>query len=218
MLELTDLDVPASKRQKVVPKNNIDTIVNKAIKDSLKGMTSDELDNIRVDGLTCRETIKRDKLAQQSSPGSLAMGKNYYLSIRDKFTLSTSPQKLLQVADQSEVVAANILQAVMAAQATPPHRGPLMQLMDVIESVNQKEVVGLLRLLCSLRPGASSEQLQAGLSILRMIKRLALASKFEREMGIMVPVFEEILLKVPALDKHFQRSASLEDDGVPSAC
>jgi hypothetical protein len=78
-----------------------DVTINKCLRDNFSDFSSAEVDLVMVDGMSLRDTLKRDKALQKI--GQLTMGKYYYQELRNKFRKVDDGKSRLAVKDQSEI-------------------------------------------------------------------------------------------------------------------
>ena len=80
-LLMEDYDIEKAnktKKHKISPnmmESNIDAQVAKSIKDNFKGFGPAEIDGTAISGITLRDQIRMDKLANSVVPGSITMGR-----------------------------------------------------------------------------------------------------------------------------------------------
>jgi hypothetical protein len=96
--EASRVQVNQSARQ--LRRVSSDTTVAKCLRDNFGDFSSAEVDLVLVDGMSLRETLKRDKGLQKM--GQLTMGKHYYEKLRSKFRSSQEGAARLAVKDRSE--------------------------------------------------------------------------------------------------------------------
>ena len=86
----------------------------------------------------------------------------------------------------------------MAAMVAIKHqnclKAPLHDFLQTAGPCNQKELIGILRAVCLLRPSASAAQLQLALDCMRYTIKNKLDTKFPAEVTTMLAVWDEALL------------------------
>ena len=60
-------------------------------------------------------------------------------------------------------------------------------------------MVGLLRLLCYLKPSASQDQLDCALAVMAFFAEQAAGQRFAEERATMVPVFDQVMVVAACL-------------------
>jgi len=80
---------------------SLDTTINKCLRDNFGDFSSAEVDLVMVDGMSLRDTLKRDKALQKI--GQLTMGMYYYQQLRSKFRKVDDAKVSLVVKNQSEI-------------------------------------------------------------------------------------------------------------------
>jgi hypothetical protein len=184
----------AMKETKARPlkKRNTEEQVNRCLKDNFKDFSSQEIDPIEIDGLTLRQRLARDKRMARKSP-NMQMGSNYYKMLKDKYRSSDSVVKKLEVLNHSELIDPGLRKALVALKSANCNKSPLLEFMSGVETMNQKEVIGLYRGTLDLKPNVSQKHVQVLVELMRMILRLELDTKFEKETKLMLPLFDETL-------------------------
>ena len=180
---------------------NVDSQVRKAITDNLRCMSPSELDGILVDGLTCRQRLRQDKVQAISDAGSIQFGKHYYNKLRSMYVDKQSVQGKLQP-DPALEVQPGLLHAAAVAMRHPPCRSHMVQLLERALSLNQAEVCGIFRWTLTLHPAGSADQLEACKSVVACAARLKLQASLPKETALMRDKFDEILLQVPCLERE----------------
>jgi hypothetical protein len=184
----------AMKETKARPlkKRNTEEQVNRCLKDNFKEFSSQEIDSIEIDGLTLRQRLARDKRLSRKNP-DMSMGSNYYRMLKDKYRSSDSVVKKLEVTNQSDLISPELRTALVALKNANCNKSPLLEFMSGVESLNQKEVIGLYRGTQDLKPNISQKHVQVLVDLMRMILRLELHIKYEKETKLMFPLFDETL-------------------------
>ncbi|CAE7712127.1 unnamed protein product [Symbiodinium sp. CCMP2592] len=187
--ETEGVKLPRPKRAQ-----NVDSQVRKAITDNLRSMTPTELDGILVEGLTCRQRLKRDKAQASAAAGSIQFGKHYYTRLRAMYADKQSVQQKLQPDPALEVQPA-LVRAATAAMGHPPCRSHMVQFLERALSLNQAEICGIYRWTLTLHPAGSADQLEACKCVVACAARLKLQASAGKETALMLDKFDEILLQ-----------------------
>lgn len=189
---------PSLKCRKVVKEEyNVDAMVHKSIKDNFKGFGPAEIDCTTISGLTLREKLRQDKLKQLQTPGSVITGRLYYAELREKYAAGDCPDQLLKscIQDPQATIAPALFQAMVKAKNHPINRQPMLEYMSFSPEPKREELIGIFRLCQSLHPSLSTDQHLFVMETARFAARLRLMEKFPKETKIMVPKFNEALLK-----------------------
>jgi hypothetical protein len=184
----------AMKETKARPlkKRNTEEQVNRCLKDNFKDFSSQEIDSIEIDGLTLRQRLARDKRESRKNK-EMHMGSNYYRMLKDKYRSSDSVVKKLEVENQHELLSPELRTALVALKNANCNKSPLLEFMSRVETLNQREVIGLFRGTLDLKPNISQKHTQVLIDLMRMILRLNVDTKFEKETKLMLPLFDETL-------------------------
>ena len=92
---LEDSDTLTSVRRRADP--SVEQAVRASIRDALYMMSAQELDGIRVNGVTCREQLRIDKIRDNAKKGSVRWGAGYYKTLRSRYCLANSVESRLQL-------------------------------------------------------------------------------------------------------------------------
>ena len=132
--------------------------VRNSIRDCLGSLNAAELDQIRVEGLTLRERLTRDKTLEQQHPGSIKFGKNYFAALRAKYSSKNSLEKRLQL-DRGQPVSPEFRQAFLACLAHPPRRGEMRAWLvaQTEATITLPDVCGVFVLFAKQHPSLSQE-------------------------------------------------------------
>ena len=189
----------ATKKRKVLHKaeSNVEAQVAKSIKDNFKGFGPAEVDGTAIAGITLRDQIRMDKIANVTKPGSVIMGRKYYSDLRVMYAGGDNPDKLLTdcVVDPKATITPSLFQAMVKAKNHPINRQPMLEYMSISTEPKREELIGIYRLCQSLHPSVSTDQYVFVMETARFAARLKLVEKFPKETGIMVPKFTEAMLK-----------------------
>eukprot|EP00969_Alexandrium_andersonii_P078769 3473368-Alexandrium_andersonii.AAC.1 len=128
------------------------------------------------------------------------MGRRYYEQLRQAYNgASGNSEAELKVKDDTESIQGPLLKAMVALKSRSQNRQPLLGWLSIADAVNQRELVGVLKVLKSLRPSASAEQLRAALDIMRFVSRLGLPSRFPEEIKLCHKDFDEVLCQASSV-------------------
>ena len=177
--------------------NNVEAMVAKSIKDNFKGFGPTEIDGTTIGGLTLREQIRKDKVQQMQVPGSVITGRLYYAELREKYASGDCPDMLLKACIQDPHASINsaLFQAMVKAKNHPINRQPMLEYMSISHEPKREEAIGIYRLCLSMHPSISTDQHLFVMETARFAARLRLMEKYPKETRIMVPKFNEALLK-----------------------
>jgi len=196
-------------KAKASRKLTLEAITQKAIRDNFKGWPSLQTHGTVVDDETLFTTIYNDKLRNEANPGSVVMGSQYYRDLKQKFSGENSAYNSLKVTNPKEVVAPDLMAAMVSLKHQNANKVPLTDWMSQSDGCNQKEFIGILRSMCLLRPSASPAQLQLVLDCMRFITKNKLDSKYPDECKTMHPTWDSAL--------HSSIKSFKQLDGDPAA-
>ena len=167
--------VPKAQVKKL---QTIEAAVQKATRDNFTGWPALATHGTQVGGETLYSTILKDRQSNQDVPGTAVMCAQYYRVLQERFASSSSAFNQLVVANTSEPVAPALMTAVVALKNQNCLKAPMLEFLMAAGGCNQKELVGILRGMCFLRPCASAAQLQLILECMRYITRHKLDTMF----------------------------------------
>jgi hypothetical protein len=181
-------------KARVKKQSTVEAATQKAIKDNFRGWSALQTHETQIAGETLFTTILKDKQRNIDNPGSVVMGSQYYRSLKEKFCGTNSAYSQLAVLDPSEVVGDSLMQAMVALKTQNSQKALLLEYLTSSGPCNQKELVGILRSMCLLRPCASPAQLQLILECMRYITRNKLDASFPKEVILMHETFDGAML------------------------
>eukprot|EP00974_Lingulodinium_polyedra_P087166 8450871-Lingulodinium_polyedra.AAC.3 len=200
-------DTSTPRKRRVLRKRSTEEIVQKALLDNFKGWSHHDIDVHQVDGKSLRCRLADDKRAQLSG-APVVMGASYYKNLKELYSNAGSPEKRLQVKDNSLEVNPRLQKALVAYRSANSNKALLTEYLATAKGINQKELVGLFRCACALKPSVSTRSLHLALDLMRFAQRLKLSTLFAEEVNIMRHLFDDTLLAAFALLKKEQVSVA----------
>ena len=189
------LDAASSKKlSKPREKQNVAVRVRKAIFDNCKDLSPDEIDVVRVNGVTLREQLTIDK--QRDTDGEkVTFGKRYYAVLKSKYLSPGRLEQLLTPKPELPVSSA-IFTGVAKALKHPPNRQYIAGALALCTTLGESDCRAVFLLLLKLNPAGSPLQRESAMVILQHLNRLEVFSNFPTETGLMKQRIDEILLQV----------------------
>eukprot|EP00928_Gymnodinium_smaydae_P089185 TRINITY_DN73185_c0_g1_i1.p1 TRINITY_DN73185_c0_g1~~TRINITY_DN73185_c0_g1_i1.p1 ORF type:complete len:639 (+),score=112.58 TRINITY_DN73185_c0_g1_i1:57-1973(+) len=170
--------------------------VKKAIADSLKGMTHNQL-YVKVSlvtNITCFDRMMDDH-NRKAAGEVVPFGHNYYKNLRLEYGDASNPMVALK-ANTAEPVPAPLIKAVLATQKSHPDRSLLQAwLASAGTAPCQPAVVGLLKLFWQLRLGCS-KQMMLAVEFIEFYIRVSLQTTNPAEWAHVHSKVEEVLDKM----------------------
>ena len=120
LLEKEALAAPAKRARS---SQDMNRAIQKIVYDNLRSMTNEQLHVVTVDGMTCWETLLRDK--PLADGGLLSMGKNYYKNLRNRYGCSDGEEQLT-VLDPSQAIDELLLEAITEIKKHNANPAPLL--------------------------------------------------------------------------------------------
>ena len=176
----------AKKLQRCRGQDELEQAVSQAIRDNLRTLSSEELDGLVYQGLTCRQRLRRDKeqwLAEDRK--GLKMGGAYYSWLRSKYQSASNPRSQLVL--QWEDVPLRLRSALADAGARNAKRAPLLAYVKGLTKPCRADIVACLRYLCGVNPATSIQHLEVCMTILQEMLRLSVFHQYGKEFTIMRP-------------------------------
>ena len=112
----------AAKRPRVLKTQNTEQAVSKALRDNCAGMTPQEIDGVKISGMTLREKLLSDKREARQGSRAEPLGRKYSDALREAYSSSESPAKALVCGDDALTVNPDLFAAMLVAKKTPPAR------------------------------------------------------------------------------------------------
>lgn len=181
--------------------------LNKVLDDNFAGFSDEELFLNKIQGHTLPERIQLDK-ASLAADGKPPMGKLYYANLRDLYRSPNSAMSRLNVKDDTVPVDDGLVDALIARNQAKRSTEELLVWCESVATINQMNLVALLKQLLRMPPSKSMENAVFTISVMKMIMRLKLASQFPEEIEIMQPQFDSACCKSLQAYKGQQRSGA----------
>lgn len=135
----------------------------------------------------------KDRLSVREGSAKTPLGALYYRGLRELYACASTPGMQLQVVDSKELVDPQLFAALTALRAGNSQKAPLRAWMSTASSVNQRELVGLLRQLLNLKPSSSQKQQDICVDAFRFMARAGAFEKHANEMKVCTPWLEATL-------------------------
>lgn len=182
---------PASKRR--LGRRDTDEQVNTVIKKQVPGITPLQLDGHKVEGLSFREKITKDKKAAREKGQNL--GPLYWRATKRLYGIGENEVKLT-IKDTNEQLDHDLMKALR--QATDPNLGKrsqsaLLTWFSQVRAINQRVMCAITKHCLSLK-ACNGTHAQILLGFMKTIVRLGLSTKFQEETRYLTGAFDEALL------------------------
>ena len=169
-----------------------------AIRDSLWMLSPVELDQILVNGVSCRQQLTIDKRKDREVKGSVVFGSTYYKTLRSRYSTSESLEVKLRLSKDNPVTAA--FRVVFEGMLShPPKRAQVRSWLVTLDEgmMTEADCQGLFLLLSMQSPHLSTDVFDLCVNILEHAARLRLPNHFPVIWDHIKPKVDEILLQVP---------------------
>ena len=173
--------------------------VMKLLNDHFRCLTTNEKFVKRIDGITLRDKLTRDRLKWLS--GELEMGKYYYLNNRNMYSNEDAPQKKIVVIDEAESDDDELEEALFQVAKHVPESEMLFLWLARDSVPNQKNAAALMRLLTTFDPYAGPTKNEVFLRVLAWVVEVEFYKKFPDIWKTMLPIFHKALDKSYTLHK-----------------
>jgi hypothetical protein len=184
----------ASRRR--LQRRNMDDKVERALGLHFNHLPRVVREEMRVEGLTLRARIAQDMHEAERHGGRL--GARYWQEMQQLYASSVDPTMVLQVANKDEPVAQALIAALEHFDAPNPCQRtsePLLAWLQTNPTVNQRELIGLLKACSkdSIKGKASSDNVL--LSLLKFIAGKGLQEQFPEEVKSILPLVDPIMVR-----------------------
>lgn len=175
-------------------RQSTDEVVQKAISDSLKDLSPEEIDGHRnLQGHTARELIAQRKRDHRRDPRTFPCGAKFYAEVRRAFKHPSAAALHLAARDDDGEVSRMLLDAMVTWKKTG-NRSPFAGCLRLIEQVTRADLIGVLRWALELKPTVSAEQLRCSLAAARFAARMDMATHWPHELAAIADWLDELLL------------------------
>eukprot|EP00971_Amphidinium_carterae_P330819 6464054-Amphidinium_carterae.1 len=178
--------VPIAKKCK-----DLDEVVRKAIRDSVRWATHAELYETVVNGQTLVQKLRADKEKWLDGDRSIKFGSTYYLDLKKTYQ---SPSRIESNLDlKGEEVDDNLMVAIGKAVQKPCNRQPLLQYVTSMTTCSRANLIAISMLMLQLSPTASKAQLSLLVECLRGLTRCSALKNHEDVAATMFDHYDETL-------------------------
>ena len=194
LAQLLHGSAPPAKKPRACRRRNTEEAVDKIMKEQFGSFTAAQQSEKLVAGMSLRDMLLADKRKQKKDKKDApVMGKNYYATMRSKFEDQGSNPQALKALDTNQALDPRLVKAMAASQSATQNKGLMQQFLMVVQNVNQRELVGILKFFQQLRPSSSAEQLRCGLDVLAFMNRLSIPKSYEKEHAAVVDNVDQVL-------------------------
>lgn len=179
-----------------------DAQVDRCIAEHFRGWGPLLTHGVVIDGHTLYDRIKADKKAAKE--GGRRLGASYWQMLKEKYGGACAAE-MLKVRDLSMKTSDALHEALKAAghaNVTKRSKSQLMSYLMSTRSLNQRELVGLLRVLLTIRPSSSPAAASLVLEAMRCIHRLKLHETEASTVKVAHSLFDEALCSAYAAMKR----------------
>eukprot|EP00971_Amphidinium_carterae_P327503 6458906-Amphidinium_carterae.3 len=174
-------------------KESIERKVQKSLRDALSDLTHEEIHCIVVDGMTLIQRLRQDKtVAESGECMDIRFGSCYYNRLRALYQSGQRPEACL-VLEKGAAITAALRTAIGRASMHPPVRAPLLAHARAMKSLTKLDATAFLMYMCKVKTGASTQNLQLVMELLKHLMRCNLMGVLPDECGLMRPKFDEWL-------------------------
>ena len=181
------------KQARVKKDQTVQRAVQNIIVDHFKHFSDAEVDGIQRDGLTLRQRLIMDKERKNSDKNNV-MGARYYKELKQIYSSSTNPLRLLVVSDDS-TPSKELFDAMLLSKRHPCNRQPMIQYLLTADLPNMSEAIGIFKWCLELNPMAGTDQLRGVLEVMKWSHRLKLATTFDVQLSHLNEKFNEALVQ-----------------------
>jgi len=192
---MKDLFLKGKLRRSQLERRDVDTIVDRDLKERFPGYTYVDTDVRKIGKLTLRQEIREKKIESLASKTRIST--SWWSQLIVKWNRVNSPSSQLVVKDANGVVDPNLIAALGVARSHNTKTRSAASLHAWLAAAtsrpNQKELVGLLKHALSKHPAASNH-CNTVIMVMRYVKRLQLRAHFPPEIAVMHHHFDAALV------------------------
>lgn len=180
--------------RKQLQRRATDEQVDRCLAEHFKGWWALETHGPQVEGMSLADRIRNDK--KDAKITKKRLGSTYWQELREMYASGTSLCASLKVTDSKLPVADSLIEAIKCANSanvTKRTKAPLSWYLSSCRAMNQRELVGLLRHLTTIRPASSTSATTMVLDVMRCLLRLNLHTKEKSTVDLMRHYFDEAL-------------------------
>lgn len=135
--------------------------------------------------MTLRQRLTADKKKQRLDPNSISMGAAYYKHLREVYSSTNSPSQALVVKDMTEEVRKVIITCIENTVKDNPQRHHFLSFFQQCAEVNQREFVGIAKVVCRENPKGGKESLKFCLAFVQWVATNGFKDKYPEEIEIL---------------------------------
>ena len=197
-LELVAFEEASAKptSAKRLRRRKTEEAVAKSLKDNFPGWDSVQTDHCIVGGKSLREALTEDRRRhQEGQQGAPTMGKRYYDEMRNKFSSTTCPHKMLKVANEAEPIHPELEKGLAGLNLHVKRFDVIIDFLERGPMVNQLSLVVLLKHALKIFPQAGRESTDFLLAVLSYISKHRVHELFKQEWSHVRDHLDEALCK-----------------------
>jgi hypothetical protein len=188
------------KKRRSNPSRELDDVVSRAITQQCQGLLKCCIDVVQIEGLTLRERVRRDiaaKKAETASSGKQGrLSATYWRNLKSQYTAGESLVQMLAVADTTASTSSALIGALeiaLRANAATRSSDPLVAALSSATSLNQRELVGLLKNIHKASHIGRMQQDQLYVEVAKCIVRLDCQQALAKELEVFAPLLDQAL-------------------------
>ena len=195
-MDTASVDGEQCKRGRRLRRRTTADMVEKVVKDNLKGYSAQDIDWTVVEGATLRQKVTEDKRQNMKHPSSMPIGSHHYRKINDLFPAGDCIAAALQVQDNNAAIHEGLVEASVQLKGVKKNRGPLTDWLSMTTWCNQSALVGVLRIALEEKVHGPMAAVTLVVDIMKMIVRLGLQRVHGQEMALRRSHFDNVLCRI----------------------
>lgn len=185
---------PEPKKRRQLGRRLIEEQVERAIQAHFAGLTEQELNIKQVDNLTLRQKITKDLENKETGQ---RLGQKYWKELKNKWKQDGTGPASLKVLDPTEPLGEVFLSALAEATSPNPTQRkyePLFNCIQQSKGFNQRELQGLIKVICPGGPLPKATSMALVLELGRYFTRVGQVETFKKEVLAIKGHVDEALL------------------------
>ena len=188
------------KKPKQVSEEELKQKVRQCIRDNCKEMSHDQIYNDKnEENMTFYQCVYERKKLWCTDNKKYPCGGVWFAKTKNEFVKAVA-LKGVTLSSPATVINPMLLNAMIKFKQTGA-RGPVAAVLQILELVSQKDLVGIITFALTLKPCTSEKSLDECLDVMRCLSRLDVHTKYPQETQVLHAWMDQVVLQVHSKSK-----------------
>ena len=187
---------PGQAKRRRLKRRSTEETVERMLQERFQGFTKAQTEIMEKDGKTLRQRLLEEVRSKRKAGNSRPATQAFVTEMRELYASEQCPTKTLLVTDPDEVVRESLQQAMLLAHHVNPakrSKNGLYSFLSSVQTLNQKETVGILKSLGQLASLISPSHRAHVLQCMKFLVQKGITQTFEKECGMLREMWDQCL-------------------------